>query len=209
MRLFPTLTKLLRRTRVLARRSGNNTILPGDDFVVPPYTVTNGHADFMMSAYFSWPFICLGVVSLVVAIPVMNANTIAGLVMCLVSLAIFTTHYRLRIDLSNKLAHDYLWILGFKNGNLIKFETLEYLFIKKNRISQQMNHIVASSTIRNEVYDGYLKLSGQNVIHLATQKNKTALLKKLTRISAVLNLRIIDYSDGTGVDHRTSELLPE
>ena len=89
-----------------------------------------------------------------------------------------------------------MWVLGFKNGDHGKFENIEYLFIKKGRVSQKMNHIVGSATIQKEVYDGYLKFSDHEKIHLITQDDKKDLIEKLRAMSTKLKVRVVDYSDG-------------
>ncbi len=57
-----------------------------------------------------------------------------------------------------------------------------------------MNHLVGSSTIQKVVYHGYLKISEEDKIHLATRESKTDLIKTLSVISGKLNLKIVDYS---------------
>ncbi|MCB0489397.1 MAG: hypothetical protein KDC99_13035 [Cyclobacteriaceae bacterium] len=57
---------------------------------------------------------------------------------------------------------------------------------------------VASTTIRKEVYDGYLRFSETNKIHLLTMDDKSKLINKLKAIAPQLNSRVIDYSDGEG-----------
>ena len=152
--------------------------------------------DFKTSRYFSGTIIFLGLFLLVVGLPVIFVNIIGGLILCFVSLVIFTTHYRLSIDLDNKIYHDYLWILGLRNGEKGKFNALEYVFIKKSNVTQTMRLRVASSTIRKEVFDGYLKFSEHDKIHLLTMDSKEGLIKNLKSISARLKVRIIDYSEG-------------
>ena len=152
--------------------------------------------DLRISGFFSGRIIFLGVLLLFIGLLVVLKSIIAGVIIFLVSAAIFTTHYRLRIDYTKKVFYDYVWILGFKNSNPVKFEKIEYLFIKKSRVSQKMNHIVGSATIQKEVYDGYLKFSDQEKIHLITQDNKKDLIEKLKAMSTKLKVRIVDYSDG-------------
>lgn len=152
--------------------------------------------DFKTSGYFSWTIIFLGFVLAFVGFLFIIENPVVGVIQLLISLIIFTTHYRLKIDFDNKVFHDYLWILGLKNGDKVKFETIEYLFIKKSKVSQTMSVRVASTTIRKEVYDGYLKFSEQEKIHLITKDSKKDLVKKLREISTSLKVKIIDYSEG-------------
>ncbi len=152
--------------------------------------------DFKISTYFSGTLLFMGVIILFVGLLLLLTNIIIGLILFLISTLIFTTHYRLEIDFDNKVFHDYVWILGLKNGDKGKFEKIEYVFIKKNRVSQKMQLQVANTTIHKEVYDGYLKFSDDEKIHLLTKDKKKDVLSKLHEISTKLNVRIIDYSEG-------------
>jgi hypothetical protein len=51
-------------------------------------------------------------------------------------------------------------------------------------------------TVQKMVFDGYLKFSDDQKIHIATRDDKDRLLKKLQPISNQLNIRIIDYTQG-------------
>ncbi|HOX81650.1 MAG TPA: hypothetical protein PLJ60_00685 [Chryseolinea sp.] len=152
--------------------------------------------DFKTSNYFSETIFIIGVIFSLTGIFVLFANIIIGLGLLFSSVVIFTTHYRLSIDYEKKVFHDYLWILGMKSGEKGNFEEVEYLFIKKNRVSQTMSVKVASATVRKEVYDGYLRFSETEKIHLLTKDNKKNVVKKLREISSMLKVRIIDYSEG-------------
>lgn len=158
--------------------------------------ITMNKIDFKISGYFSGTIIFLGVFLLVVGLSIFFVSQIGSLILFFISLVIFTTHYGLAVDLDNKVYHDYLWILGFRNGEKGKFNTLEYVFIKKSNVTQTMQLRVASSTIRKEVFDGYLKFSEHHKIHLLTMDSKENLIKKLKNISIRLKVRIIDYSNG-------------
>lgn len=152
--------------------------------------------DFKTSGYFPGTFIFTAVILCMVAVPVIFMNIIAGLIMLLVSVIIFTTHYRFSLDLEHKVFHDHVWILGFRSGEKKKFERIEYLFIKTNTVSQTMNLKAASTTIRKEVYDGYIKFSENEKVHLITKDSKKDLITKLLPISKALNVKVIDYSSG-------------
>ncbi|HEY9049244.1 MAG TPA: hypothetical protein VIN08_25255 [Ohtaekwangia sp.] len=153
--------------------------------------------DFKTSAYFSGTVVILGVGVLISGLLVMMANVVIGTILAVVSLLIFTTHYRLGIDFDKKEYHDYTWILGLKSGDKGSFERIEYIFIKKNKVSQTLNRYTGSSTIRSDVYDGFLKFSEEDKIHLMTRNSKEKLIAKLRPIAAQLQVSIIDYSEGT------------
>ena len=152
--------------------------------------------DFKTSGYFSGTIMFFGIFLLFIGLLVMATHGPVGLIMPLISIIIFSTHYRLKVDLDNKVFHDYLWILGIKHGEKGKFDQVEYLFIKRSKVSQTMRLKAASTTIRKEVYDGYLKFSETNKIHLLTEDDKTELIRKLKVMSEKLSSKIVDYSEG-------------
>ncbi len=156
--------------------------------------------DFKTSGYFSPTITFVGGLLGILGAAVLITNTIAGIIMLLLGFIVVTTHYRISINFDKKIYHDYVWILGFKSGDKCNFENIEYLFIKKNKISQTMSLRVASSTIRKEVYDGYLKFSEDNKLHLLTKDSKNDLIKKLRTISKSLKVKIIDYSEGEPIE---------
>lgn len=153
--------------------------------------------DFRTSSYFSGTFIFLGIFLVFIGLLVLAKTIIGGLAILLVSLTIFTTHYRLTIDFDSKRYHDYLWILGMKHGEKGKFETIDYLFIKRSKESQTMNSRASTTTIQKEVFDGYLKFSENAKIHLMTKDNKKDLIHEIKNIANKLNVDVMDYSEGT------------
>jgi hypothetical protein len=130
------------------------------------------------------------------AIMLLFTNWILSIVLLFASIVVFTTHYRLAINLEDKTFQDYVWVLGMKMGGIEDFKSIEYLFIKKNQVSQTMHLKVASSTVRKDVYDAYIKFSETQKIHLLTADKKRTLLERLGPIAKNLNIKMIDYSEG-------------
>lgn len=152
--------------------------------------------DFKTSPYFSSTITLAGTLVGIGGLAIVFTNPILGAILLLLGIIVLTTHYRLAISLDKKVYHDYVWMLGFRIGDKGSFENIEYLFVKKSKVSQTMHVRVASSTIRKEVYDGFLKFSESHKLHLVTKDSKNELIKKLRVISTALTVKIIDYSEG-------------
>lgn len=150
--------------------------------------------DFRTSGYFPGSIIFLGILLMGASIFIFLKSWIAGVILLLTSVTILTAHNRLRIDLDGKVFLDYLWVLGFKRGSSCSFESLQYIFIKKVIVSQKLNARVSTTTIRKEVYKGYLKFSEENKIFLAENEQKENLIVKLRIISEKLHVDVVDYS---------------
>ncbi|HRI79557.1 MAG TPA: hypothetical protein PLR06_08475 [Cyclobacteriaceae bacterium] len=147
------------------------------------------------SFYFPGSIIFIGVLLLGASGWLFVTKGLAGFVPLVFAVVIFTTHYRLQINLDEKEYREWLWVIGFKIEEKKKFEKIEYLYIKKSIESQRLNSRGSSMVSRREVFDGYLKFSEENKIHIDTHTNKDKLLKKLNPIATALDTRIIDYTE--------------
>ena len=153
--------------------------------------------DFRPSHYFSGSIILLGL--MLPGLLIASINILSTLPFLFISLIIFTTHHRLQVDFKNKVYRQYVWLLGLKRGEKVSFETIEYVFVKKNKVQQSMHSRVSTTTVHSEVYEGFLRFSEKDKIHLITSSKKGPLVKKLITIAGQLNVQILDYSEGTPV----------
>ncbi len=152
--------------------------------------------DFRISQYFSNQWIFVGFLLIIIGLGIIFKVIIIGVLLSLMGIVIITTHYRLAINLTAKTYHDYVWLFGLRFGEKGMFENIEYIFIKKIKVSQTINSKVSSTTIRKEMFDCYLKLSEENKIHLLTIESKEELITRLRELSSKINTKIIDYSNG-------------
>lgn len=135
--------------------------------------------DVRISRFFTNQWLFVGILLMVGGIVMIFKVIIVGIFLTLISTIIITTHYRLAIDLNEKTYHDYVWLFGFRIGERSTFDRIDYIFIKKIRVSQTMNSRGSSSTIRKEMFDAYLKFSEENKIHLLTEESKKKLITDL------------------------------
>lgn len=155
--------------------------------------------DFKTGFYFPTGLIFAGLILMVGGLAIsISLNIIGGIIFILIGLILITTHYRLEVDFESRRYRDYVWLLGFKIGASEPFEKIEYIFVKKSKMSQNMNSLISSRTFTKDVFDAYLKLDGHETIHLLSKENKSKLVSRLTKIADMLQVKIIDYSlEGT------------
>lgn len=127
-------------------------------------------------------------------------HPVIGAFFLLLAILILTTHYGLEIDLDTKSYREYTWVLGTRNGETKRFEEVQYVFIKKSKVSQTLNSQVSSTTIRKDQFDGYIKFSEDEKIHLRSEDKKEALLEKVKKASADLGVKIVDYTSGAPIE---------
>lgn len=153
----------------------------------------SGRVDFHTSPYFPGSLRFLAVI-LILLLLVPMIHWLPKLVFIGFGLVMLTSHYRLCFDLRQKMYSHYVWILGLRLGDWYHFDKIEYLFIKQNRMRQNLNSMTRSSTIYLNVYDGYLRISETDKIHLMTSGRKEPVKKKLLALGQLLHVDVVDYT---------------
>jgi hypothetical protein len=158
--------------------------------------------DFRTANYFTgMPYVLGFILAPIGLILLFSPQMIAGAILLIAGIIILSTHYRIEIDYTKRQYAEYVFLIGVKTGvKRNPFAAIEYVFIKKVRVSQTLNSRVSSTTIQKVQYDGFLKFSEDNKVHLMALENKGTLLKKLRAIASKLNLKILDYSNENPVD---------
>jgi hypothetical protein len=124
---------------------------------------------------------------------VFSPQPVIGVVVMFGSIVVATTHVRVEIDLRNKRYREYILFLGMRIGKYERFDELDYLFVRKAKVSQRMAvGYVNANTIRSERYEGYLRYDGDVMLHLFSQGKKAKLVEQLNKLSTQLNLRVVD-----------------
>lgn len=133
---------------------------------------------------------------LLVALPLIPAiSKWVSLPIATVGLGIATAYLGLRIDLKNKTRQEYVWLLGLRFGEAEPFQQIEYLFMKANNVSQNMSARLASATLHFQVFDGFLRFSEADKVHLFRTRDREALLAKMDLLGKQLAVDILDYTD--------------
>jgi len=152
--------------------------------------------DIKISGYFPISVTIAGIGFLIVGLVFVVKIFLIGIFLLLMSAIILSTQYRLTIDQDKKTYYSYLWLLGLKTGERGTFNSIEYIFIKKIKVSQTMNSRTSSTTIREETFESYLRFSESDKLHLFSRKKKDQLLNKVKPLATVLQVKIYDYSEG-------------
>jgi hypothetical protein len=117
----------------------------------------------------------------------------------LLSVVCLTTFYKVDIHVAERWYREYIWVLGIKSGSRISYQTIDYLFINKGRITETTRSHIQSTTISHEEYRGFIKFDGQEKIHLLTHHNHAILIRNMIETGRQLHAPLIDYSSGQHV----------
>lgn len=137
-----------------------------------------------------------------VAILLIVAGVLVGLesiwlsvTLLIIGLIIFTAAYKVDINLEKKTFREYLFVAGFKIGDMKKYSTLDEIFIRSHSFSQTVNSRAQTRTFQSLMYRGFVKFSDQDKVLVAESQFKNKVINKLEKVSRTFNLQISDYTD--------------
>lgn len=150
--------------------------------------------DLRTSSYFSTSWKLAGIVFVLAGLLIVFVNIFIGVALLIVGILIVTTHYRISVDFNNHTYHDYVWVLGIKNGQKGKFDRIEYVFITRSKVSQTLASRATQSTFVRDEFNGYLKFSEDLKIHLRSDESKKDLTNAMQHFAMKFGCELVDYS---------------
>lgn len=108
---------------------------------------------------------------------------------------LLTTKYQIILDFDKRNYFEHLWILGFKRGDVISFNSVQKLIVSSRNISKTYNSRGSTNTVRSIVYFLCLIIDGERVELLETEKESRIdeLRKQLVSIDKELSIE--DHRD--------------
>jgi hypothetical protein len=110
-----------------------------------------------------------------------------------------TTRYGVAVHVGEKWFKEYVWVLGLKLGERVKYSKLEYLFIGKGRVTQTTGSRVQSTTVTRDEYRGFIKFDTDEKIHILTKGDHDKMVTAMKKASHTFQTRLIDHSSGQPV----------
>ena len=149
-------------------------------------------------------------ISVFIAIPIVVAslfrpygtvgeNTFLVLMLLIASVAVTARNF-IELDMTLKTYREYYWLLGFRTGETLTFDSIEKLFINKVKLVQELNKygpsiaMATNAEVRTVVYKCFLKFSDGEKILLDSDADKIRLIDRLKGYNKVLKTTILDTS---------------
>jgi hypothetical protein len=149
---------------------------------------------FNTGSYFEWHIKIVGAAFILIGIVWISQNVIGGLLLITAGVTTFATNYHFMIDHQRKIYRDGVTILGVNFGSKIRYQSVEYLFVKAQKISRTYNSRIRSTTVAGTEYNGYIRFTEKEKVNLFSAHHKDDVVKKLTQLSNVLKVQIVDYT---------------
>jgi hypothetical protein len=157
-----------------------------------PSNMAHNKLDFKTQFFFPGGVVFVGAVLILFSPMVMVSHLTLGIMVLFGGVVTATTHVRIGIDLQNKTYREYIVFLGLRIGKYERFHELDYLFVRKAKVSRTSSNRVSSTTVYGERYEGYLHYDGDVMLHLFSQGKKAKVVEQLNKLSTQLNLRVVD-----------------
>jgi len=152
--------------------------------------------DLRFGYLFPWPFRLVAALGVFGAVAIIVPYPLWSLALLLVSVFVLVSSEGTEINLANNTFREYTSYLFIKSGKFSRVPPIEKIFITKGKESQQVHtaHTNHSATFESSVFNGYLKFSSGEKIHLLRYKKKDLVIQKLVPLSDGLKVDIVDHS---------------
>lgn len=123
--------------------------------------------------YFPLPFRIFGGALPIFSLVFLTQNNyILAALGVVMAFLLLTTKYQIILDFEKKNFFEHLWIIGFKRGENINFNTIEKLIIGSRNKSKTYNSRGSSNTVRYTAYYLCLIIDGNRVELLESEKEQ-------------------------------------
>ena len=122
-------------------------------------------------------------------------SVILNSVLFVIGVLMLTTHQALLINTDKKEYSEYYWMLGIKlNKFTERYQEITSVLCTTGNYSQQYGKY-NRRFISGILYKGYIELRDQDKLYVGQNKSKRAMMKKLTTLSAKLEVAVNDQTN--------------
>ena len=144
--------------------------------------------------YFTLPFrIVGGFIPVFSLVFLTQGNYILAALGVAMAFLLLTTKYQIILDFENKTYSEHLWILGFKRGQNVIYNTIEKMIIGSRNKSKTYNSRGSTNTVRYTVFYLVLLIDAEKVELLESEKEKKILELRSKLLEQLTELEVQDY----------------
>jgi hypothetical protein len=146
--------------------------------------------------YFPKTVRAIGVVFCIFGLAMIWTSPIIGLLFLFITAVTLTTHYGFEIRINPNSFREYVWVLGWRDGKVVPFKSIEFLFIQEGKFTF-LTYGLKERTL--PASEGYVKFEGRNEVQFLMDTDKERLVQRIKPVSEFLSVDIKDYSEGPPV----------
>jgi len=143
--------------------------------------------------YFPKTVRAIGMVFCIFGLAMIWRSPVIGLLFLFIAAVTLTTHYGFEININPNSFREYVWVLGWKDGQLAPFKAIEFLFVQGGTYTF-LTYGLQEKTL--PASEAYLKFEGRNEVQFLVDTDKERLVMRMKPISEFLSVEVKDYSNG-------------
>jgi len=144
-----------------------------------------------------WPFHFAAAISMLIAILIASEHPWTAVTLVIGSLFVFTTVEGTEIDLANRRFREYTSLFFFKTGQWVAYESMEKLFVNKNKMRQKFSpsRTELTTSFTFDEYSAFVKFDEEEIVQLIKHKKKDVVMKRAKIWSQQMNVPLYDNTE--------------
>nr|AIA17197.1 Unknown Function [uncultured bacterium] len=152
------------------------------------------YLDVRFGSLLPWPFHFMAVIVLLISIGMITTHPWIASIFTLACLFVFTAAEGTEIDLQKKAFREYTSIYFVKTGGWVGFDTIEKVYVNRNKVRQNMNPSRTGLTrsVTFMQFSAFVKFNEEEIVELIKHRNKDVVMKKAKAWAEQLNVALYD-----------------
>ncbi|MGC3943325.1 MAG: hypothetical protein QM762_02115 [Chryseolinea sp.] len=150
--------------------------------------------DIRFGSLLPWPFHVGAGLGILISIIVLAEHPWTALVFAVCSLFVFASSEGTEIDLVNRRFREYTSIFFFKTGEWVDYESMEKIYVNKNKMRQNVSPsrtgMTTSFTFME--FSAFVKFSDEETVQLIKNKDKKVVMSKAATWSKQMDVPLYD-----------------
>ena len=141
-----------------------------------------------------WPFHFMAVIVLLISIGMVTTHPWIASIFAMACLFVLTASEGTEIDLQRKAFREYTSIYFVKTGEWVDFDTIEKVYVNKNKMRQNMSPSRTGLTrsVTFMQFSAFVKFNEEEIVELIKHRNKDVVMKKAQAWAEQMNVALYD-----------------
>lgn len=160
----------------------------------PLSTASRGTVDIRFGPLFPWAFHFMAAIGILLAIAVFSVHPWIALIIAAGCAFVFSGFEGTEINLDKKQFREYTTVFFVKTGEWIPFETIEKIYVNKNKMKQTLrpSRTAFATEISFSEFSVFLKFSDEEIVKLRKNKFKKKVMTRAKQWADQLEAPLYD-----------------
>lgn len=145
--------------------------------------------------FFDGVYMYIGLLLAMLGVIFLLFDVIVAGIFFVFSLLVFSTVYKLAVFKDQGYYRNYLWLLGIKKGDKVKFNSIDGLLIDKHKHEHHLSKRKPDAMIEYMLFRGYIIFDGNKKVLVCETKNRSKIEKRISKLRDELGVNVIDSTE--------------